>query len=139
MSLPGIKEPIENVLPNILGRLGKENPSQRQRKGCLCTAQVRCDVVSFGTISIRYVQESSITIIANNHFHYCRQHAQMGMAMNSFTFIQEHGVISTLTSRHTTLFFKKEYWATEHHRVYAHAGCEWNMLILWVFSGYSSQ
>ena len=25
-------------------------------QSCLCTAQVRCDVVSFGTISIRYVQ-----------------------------------------------------------------------------------
>ena len=105
MSLPGIKEPIENLLPNILGRLGKENPSQRQRKGCLCAAQVRCDVLSFGTISIRYAQESSTTIIAN-HFHYCHQHAQVGMVTNSFTFIQEHGVIPTLTSRHTTFFFK---------------------------------
>ena len=25
-------------------------------QSCLCTAQVRCDVVSFGTISVRYVQ-----------------------------------------------------------------------------------
>ena len=25
-------------------------------QSCLCTAQVRCDVVSFGTISARYVQ-----------------------------------------------------------------------------------
>ena len=52
MSLPGIEAPIENLLPKVLGRLEKEKMIQN----CLCTAQVWCDVVSFGTISVRYVQ-----------------------------------------------------------------------------------
>ena len=33
-------------------------------QSCLCTAQVRCDVVSFGTISVRYVQ-----LVMNNLVH----------------------------------------------------------------------
>ena len=33
-------------------------------QSCLCTAQVRCDVVSFGTISVRYVQ-----LVKNNLVH----------------------------------------------------------------------
>ena len=32
MSLPGVEVPIEKLLPKLLGRLGKENPSKR-----LCT------------------------------------------------------------------------------------------------------
>ena len=43
---------IEKLLPNILGRLAKENPSKRRCK----VAFVRPDVISFGTISLRYVQ-----------------------------------------------------------------------------------
>ena len=56
MSLPGIEVLVEKLLPKILGRSGKENPSKRRCKVAFCTAQVRCDVVSFGTISVRYVQ-----------------------------------------------------------------------------------
>ena len=57
MSLPGVEVPIEfeKLPPKILGRLGKENPSNTMQS-CLCTAQVRCDIVSFGTISVRCVQ-----------------------------------------------------------------------------------
>ena len=29
MSLPGVEVPIEKLLPKLLGRLGKENPSKR--------------------------------------------------------------------------------------------------------------
>ena len=43
----------EKLFPIILARLGVENPSKRR---CRCIAQVRCDIVSFGTISICYVQ-----------------------------------------------------------------------------------
>ena len=57
MSLPGIEALIEKSLPKILGRLGKEfEPLKKTTQSCLCTAQVRCDVVSFSTISVRYVQ-----------------------------------------------------------------------------------
>ena len=48
---PGIEVLIEKLLPKILERLGKEKPSK--------DAQIWCDIVSFGTISIRYVQGSS--------------------------------------------------------------------------------
>ena len=33
MSLPGIKVPIEKLLPQILGRLGKDSSSERRCKG----------------------------------------------------------------------------------------------------------
>ena len=67
MSLPGVEVPIEKCLPKILLRLGKENPSQRQCKVArLYTAQVRCDVVSFGTISVRYVH-----LVMTNLVHAC--------------------------------------------------------------------
>ena len=56
MSLPGIEIQTEKLLPKILGRLGKENPFKKDDAKFLCTTQVRCDVVCFGTISIRYVQ-----------------------------------------------------------------------------------
>ena len=56
MSLAGVEVLIEKLLPKILGRLGKENPSKSRCKVALCTAQVRCDVVSFGTISVCFVQ-----------------------------------------------------------------------------------
>ena len=36
-------------------------------QSCLCTAQVRCDVISFGTISVRYVQ-----LVMKNLVHACR-------------------------------------------------------------------
>ena len=68
MSLPGIEVLIEKLLPQILVRLRKENPSKRRCKvSCLCTAQVRCDVVSFGTISVRYVQ-----LVKQKLVHACR-------------------------------------------------------------------
>ena len=67
MSLPGVEVPIEKCLPKILLRLGKENPSKRQCKVArLFTAQVRCDVVSFGTISVRYVH-----LVMTNLVHAC--------------------------------------------------------------------
>ena len=53
MSLPGIEVLIEKLLPKILGRLGKENPSKRLCKVAFVQC---CDVVSFGTISVRYVR-----------------------------------------------------------------------------------
>ena len=58
MSLPGVEVLIEKLLPKILGRLGKENSSKRQCKVAfvVCTAQVCCDVIGFGTISVRFVQ-----------------------------------------------------------------------------------
>ena len=55
MSLPGIEVPIEKLLPKILGRLGKENPSKRRCKVAFVqrTAQVRCDVVE--SVSVRFL------------------------------------------------------------------------------------
>ena len=49
MTIPGTEVLIEKLLPKILGSLGKENTS-------FCTVQVRCDIISFGTISVRYIQ-----------------------------------------------------------------------------------
>ena len=51
MSLLGIEVLIEKLLPKILGSLGKENPTYAVQS-CLCTAQVRCDVISFSAISV---------------------------------------------------------------------------------------
>ena len=56
MSLPGVEVVIEKLRTKILGRLGKENPSIGRSKDAFCTAQVCCDIVSFGTISVRYIQ-----------------------------------------------------------------------------------
>ena len=57
VSQPGIEVSVEKLLPKIFGRLGKEKPAKTMQS-CLCAAQVRCDVVSFGTISTRLAQES---------------------------------------------------------------------------------
>ena len=67
MSLPGIEVFIEKLLPKILVRLEKANPSIKTMQSCLCTAQVRCDVVSFGTISVRCVQ-----LVKQKLVHACR-------------------------------------------------------------------
>ena len=36
-------------------------------QSCLCVAQVRCDIISFGTISVRYIQ-----LVKQNVVHACR-------------------------------------------------------------------
>ena len=71
MSLPGVEVLIEKFLPNILGRLWKENPSKSRCKVALCTAHVRCDVVSFGTISVRYVQVVKLNSVCMQGCHEC--------------------------------------------------------------------
>ena len=49
MSLPGIEVHIEKLLPKILGRLGKENPSKRRCK--VAFVQRKCSVTS----SVRFL------------------------------------------------------------------------------------
>ena len=44
MSLPGVEVLIEKLLPKILGRLGKENPSKQQCK--VAFLQRKCAVTS---------------------------------------------------------------------------------------------
>ena len=51
MSLPGVEVPIEKLLPRILGRLGKENPSKRQCK--VAFVQRKCAVTS--SILVRFL------------------------------------------------------------------------------------
>ena len=36
--------------------MGEGEPVKKTMQSCLCTAQVRCDVVSFGTISVYIIQ-----------------------------------------------------------------------------------
>ena len=54
MSLPGVEVLIEKLLPKILGRLGKENPSKRQCK--VAFVQRKCAVTS--TVSVRFLYAS---------------------------------------------------------------------------------
>ena len=63
MSLPGVEELIEKLLPKILGRLGKENPSRRQCK--VAFVQRKCAVMS--SVSVRFLyapynQSSKISV-----------------------------------------------------------------------------
>ena len=51
MSLPGVEVLIEKLLPKILGRLGKENPSKRQCK--VAFVQRKCAVAS--TVLVRFL------------------------------------------------------------------------------------
>ena len=51
MSLPGIEVLIEKLLPKILGRLGKENPSKRRCK--VAFVQRKCAVTS--SVSVRFL------------------------------------------------------------------------------------
>ena len=51
MSLPGIEVHVEKLLPKILGRLGKENPSKRQCK--VVFVQHKCSVTS--SVSVRFL------------------------------------------------------------------------------------
>ena len=54
VSLPGIRVLIEKLLPKILGRLGKENPSKRLCK--VTFVQRKCAVTS--TVSVRFLYAS---------------------------------------------------------------------------------
>ena len=54
ISLPGIEVLIEKLLPKILGRLEKENPSKRQCK--VAFVQRRCAVMS--SVSVRFLYAS---------------------------------------------------------------------------------
>ena len=51
MSLPGVKVPIEKLLPKILGRLGKENPSKTRCK--VAFVQRKCAVTS--SVLVRFL------------------------------------------------------------------------------------
>ena len=51
MSLPGIVALIEKLLPKILGRLGKENPSKRRCK--VAFVLHKCAVTS--SVSVRFL------------------------------------------------------------------------------------
>ena len=51
MSLPGVEVLIEKLLPKILGRLGKENPSKRRCK--VCFVRHKCAVTS--SVSVRFL------------------------------------------------------------------------------------
>ena len=51
MSLPGVEALIEKLLPKILGRLGKENPSKRRCK--VAFVQRKCAVMS--SVSVRFL------------------------------------------------------------------------------------
>ena len=52
MSLPGVEVPIEKLLPEILGRLGKENPSKRRCK--VAFVQRKCAVTSSVSVQFLY-------------------------------------------------------------------------------------
>ena len=54
MSLPGVEVLIEKLLPQILGRLGKKNPSKRRCK--VAFVQRKCAVTS--TVSVRFLYAS---------------------------------------------------------------------------------
>ena len=54
MSLPRVEVLIEKLLPKVLGRLGKENPSKRQCK--VAFVQRKCAVTS--TVSVRFLYAS---------------------------------------------------------------------------------
>ena len=54
MSLPGVEVRIEKLLPNILGRLGKENPSKRRCK--VAFVHRKCAVTS--SVSVRFLYAS---------------------------------------------------------------------------------
>ena len=54
MSLPRVEVLIEKLLPKILGRLGKENPSKRQCK--VAFVQRKCAVTS--TVSVQFLYAS---------------------------------------------------------------------------------
>ena len=51
MSLPEVEVPIEKLLPKILGRSGKENPSKRRCK--VAFVQHKCAVTS--SVSVRFL------------------------------------------------------------------------------------
>ena len=51
MSLPGIEVPIEKLLPKILWRLGKENPSKRRCK--VAFVQRKCALTS--SVLVRFL------------------------------------------------------------------------------------
>ena len=51
MSLPRIKVPIKKLLPNVLGRLGKEKPSKRRCKG----ACVQRKFSATSTVLVRFI------------------------------------------------------------------------------------
>ena len=52
MSLPGVKVPVEKLLPKILGRLGKENPSKRRCN--VAFVQRKCAVTSSVLVRFQY-------------------------------------------------------------------------------------
>ena len=52
MSLPGVEVPIEKLLPKILGRLGKVNPSKRRCK--VAFVQRKCAVTSSVSVQFLY-------------------------------------------------------------------------------------
>ena len=54
MSLPGVEVLIEKLLPGILGRLGKENPSERRCK--VAFVQRKCAVTS--SVSVQFLYAS---------------------------------------------------------------------------------
>ena len=44
------------VITQTIREIGEGEPLWKTMQSCLCTAHVRCDVISFGTISVRYIQ-----------------------------------------------------------------------------------
>ena len=52
MSLPEVEVLIEKLLPKILGRLGKENPTKRLCK--VAFVQRKCDVMSSVLVQFLY-------------------------------------------------------------------------------------
>ena len=65
MSLPGFEVPIEKLLPKILGRLGKENPSERRCK--VAFVQCKC------AVSVRFLYATyNYNVVMKNLVHACR-------------------------------------------------------------------
>ena len=56
MTLTGIDVLVESLVPKYFRRIGEGESLFKTMQSCLCTVQVCCGVVSFGTIYVPYLQ-----------------------------------------------------------------------------------
>ena len=84
MSLPGLEVLIEKLLPKILGRLGKENPSKKQCK----VAFVQRKIAVTSTVSVRFLYARATNQAKNLIVHACSSAGQprvLSVCMHSGT------------------------------------------------------
>ena len=91
------------VVSQNIREIGEGEPLKKTMQSCLCTAQVRCDIVSFGMISVHYVQQDKQKLV-----HACRLATSVVRCVYAFRnylfeFLRQFSTPLSAVWRHTTL------------------------------------